>query len=98
MLAGSNQSLHLLPVALCAWAFLTAGCVQPLGPGYRFAARQTEIRASAAAPERLHIRVVDHFDNVGNLPLRSLEVRLPERSNYASQNVRMTIDGQEVSP
>ena len=88
----------MLPVALCAWAFLTSGCVQPLGPGYRFAARQTEIHTSVAAPEQVHIRVVDHFDNVGHFPLRSLEVRLPEGPSYGSQNVRMTIDGKEVSP
>lgn len=96
--AGCKHSLHPFPVALCAWAFLTTGCVQPLGPGYHFAVRQTAIRPSAASPEQLQVRVVDHFDNVGNLPLRSLEVHLPEGSNYGSQNMRVTIDGKEVSP
>src|ERR1700686_4873148 len=83
------------PVAVCAWALLTTGCVQPLGPGYRFAGRQTEIRVSADAPEQLHIRVVDHFDNIGNLPLRSLDVRLPEGPKSGVQDVRATIDGKE---
>jgi hypothetical protein len=85
------------PVALCAWTLLTTGCVHPLGPGYRFAGRQTEIRVSAGAPEQLHIRVVDHFDNVGNLPLRSQDVRLPEGPNHGARDVRVTVDGKEVS-
>jgi hypothetical protein len=73
-------------------------CVQPLGPGFRFADRQMEIRVSAGAAEQVHIRVVDHFDNVGDRPLRSLEVRLPEGVKDGAQNVRMTTDGREVSP
>ena len=72
--------------------------MQPLGSGFRFADRQTEIRASVSPPEALHIRVVDHFDNVGNFPIRFLEARLPEGANYGSQNLRMKIDGQQVSP
>ena len=72
--------------------------MQPLGPGFRFSNRQTEIRASSDAPEKLHIRVVDHFDNVGNLPLRSLEVRLPEGPSLGTGSVRMTMNGKEISP
>jgi hypothetical protein len=93
-----SRSRVFLPAALCASAFLTTSCVQPLGPGFRFAGRQTEIRVSAGAPEHLHIRVVDHFGNVGNHALRSLEVRLPVGPNFGAQNVRMTMDGKEVSP
>ena len=87
----------VLPAALCAWAFLTAGCAQPLGPGFRFAGRQTEIRATADAPDRLHVRVVDHMENAGNRTLRSLEVRMPEGPTFGTQNLRVTIDDKEVS-
>jgi len=72
--------------------------VQPFGPGFRFDARQTEIRASSDAPDRLHIRVVDHLENDGDRTLRSLEVRLPDWPNFGTQNLRVTIAGQEVSP
>ena len=71
--------------------------MQPLGPGFRFAGRQTEIRAPAGAPERLHIRVVDRLENAGDRTLRSLEVRLPEGPNFGTQNLRLTIEGKEVS-
>jgi hypothetical protein len=98
ILAGSKWSPHPFLAALGAWALLTTSCVEPLGPGFRFADRQTEIRVPTGAPEQLHIRVVDRFDNVGNLPLRSLEVRLPEGPNFGAQNVRMTADGKVVSP
>jgi len=74
--------------------------VQPLGPGFRFVDRQTEIRAAAEAPDGagLHVRVVDRFDNAGNRPLRSMEVRLPEGPTFGPQNLRVTIDGREVMP
>jgi hypothetical protein len=88
------------PAALCALAFLTTSCVQPLGPGFRFIDRQTEIRAVSDAPRGalLHIRVVDRFDNAGDRSLRSMEVRLPEGPTFGAQNLRLTVDGREVSP
>ncbi len=83
-----------LPAAVCAGALLTAGCVQPLGPGFHFEGRQAEIRASVGSPDRLHIRVVDHMENDGNRTLRSLEVRLPEGPNFGTQNLHLTVDGK----
>ncbi len=80
-----------------AWAFLGAGCVHPLGPGYQFADRQAEIRVSSAAPGRIHIHVVDELENAGDRPLRSLEVRLPEGPVFGEQNLRVLIEGVEVS-
>ena len=99
-MAGSKWSPRPFPIALCAWAFLTTSCVQPLGPGFRFVDRQTEIRAVAEAPlgAGIHVRVVDRFDNAGNRPLRSMEVRLPEGPTFGLQNLRVTIDGREVLP
>jgi hypothetical protein len=95
-----NREIRLrffFPTALCAWAFLTAGCVQPLGPGFRFTDRKTEIRASADSPDRLHIRVVDRLENSGNRTLRSLEVRIPEGPNFGTQNLRFMVDEKSVS-
>jgi hypothetical protein len=79
---------------------LTTSCVQPLGPGFRFIDRQTEIRALVAGPPGagLHLRTVDRFDNAGDRPLRSIEVRLPEGPTFGSQNLRVTVGGREVSP
>jgi hypothetical protein len=81
------------------WAFLTTSCVQPLGPGFRFVDRQTEIRSLADTPRgaSLHVRVLDRFENAGDRPLRSMEVRLPEGPTFGLLNLRVTIDGHEVS-
>jgi hypothetical protein len=87
----------LFPVALGAWAFLAAGCVHPLGPGYQFANRQAEILVSGAAPGRIHFHVTDELENAGDRPLRSLEVRLPEGPVFGEQNLRVLIEGAEVS-
>jgi hypothetical protein len=73
------------------------GCVQPLGPGFLFSARQTAIRASTAAPGQLHVRVVDHLNNVGDRPLHSLEVHMPQDPSFGVRNFQMIVDGNKVS-
>src|SRR5260370_8661929 len=85
---------------LGAWAFLTTGCVQPLGPGFRFINRQTEIRgvADSASSSGLHIRVVDRFDNAGDRPLRSMEVPLPEGPPFRPRTLRVPIPPPTLSP
>lgn len=95
---GANKGNCSLLLSICAWAFLATSCTQPLGHGYRFAGRQAEIHFSGGAPEQFHVRVVDHFDDVGHLPLRSLDVRLPQGPNYGVQNIRVAVDGKKASP
>jgi hypothetical protein len=85
-------------IVLVACASLAAGCVHPLGPGYQFADRQAEILVSGAAPGRIHFHVADEIENVGDRPLRSLEVRLPEGPMFGEQNLRVVIEGAEISP
>jgi hypothetical protein len=87
----------LLPIALAVWTLLAAGCVHPLGPGYQFAGRQAEILVSGATPDRIHFHVLDELTNAGDRPLRSLDVRLPEGPAYGAQNLRMLVEGAEVS-
>jgi hypothetical protein len=97
MLRAKIRLCILFPVALGAWAFLAAGCVHPLGPGYQFADRQAEILVSGAAPGRIHFHVADELENAGDRPLRSLEVRLPEGPVFGEQNLRVLIEDAEVS-
>src|SRR6202030_887016 len=49
-------------------------------------------------PDRLHVRVAHTLENIGNRPLRLLDVRLPEESAAGSRNLRITIGGKQVSP
>ncbi|HEX4644683.1 MAG TPA: hypothetical protein VH598_03670 [Verrucomicrobiae bacterium] len=92
------RSPIFFPAVLFAGAFLAAGCVHPLGPGYHFPDRQAEILVSSSAPGRIHFQVVDELENAGDRPLRSLEVRLPEGRVFGEQNMRVLIEGAEVSP
>jgi hypothetical protein len=86
------------PAAIAAWAFLAAACVHPLGPGYRFAERQVDIRQSEASPGTLHFHVVDDLNNAGDRPLRALDVRLPESRAFGEQNLRILLEGAELAP
>jgi hypothetical protein len=97
-LLAESRSQIFFGIALVACASLAAGCVHPLGPGYQFADRQSEILVSRAAPGRIHFHVADVLTNAGDRPLRSLEVRLPEGRVFGEQNLRVVIEGVEVSP
>jgi hypothetical protein len=94
----ASRSRILFAISLGVWAFLGAACVQPLGPGYQFTNRQAEIRVSSAAPGHIHLRVVDELENAGDRTLHSLEVRLPEGPAFGEENLRVLIEGSEVSP
>ena len=72
--------------------------MHPLGPGYRFADRQAEVLVSGAAPGRIHFHVADELLNSGDRPLSSVEFRLPEGPAFGAQNLRVVIEGAEVSP
>ena len=96
MLAGTRS--RLFSVAIGALALCVAGCVHALGPGYHFPDRQADIRVSSDSPGRIHIRVVDQLVNAGDRTLHSLEVRLPEGPEFGQRNLRVEIDGTEVSP
>jgi hypothetical protein len=92
-----SRSRIFFGIVLGACTFLAAGCVHPLGPGYQFADRQAEILVSRAAPGRIHFHVADELENSGDRPLRSLEVRLLEGPVFGEQNLRVVIEGAEVS-
>lgn len=68
----------------------------PLGPGFQFSGRQTDIRPVAGAPGTLHIRVVDHLVNAGDRKLASLEVRLPDGPGFGTQNIGVAIAGKNT--
>jgi hypothetical protein len=89
--------LFVLP-AVAAFACFAAGCVHPLGPGFNFDNRQMEVRFSPTPPGSIHFHVVDELDNAGDRTLRSLEVRLPQGLTVGEQNVRVQIEGTQISP
>ncbi len=97
MLAGT-PSRSIYGLALGAALFAATGCVTPLGPGYHFPDRQAEVRVASDSPGRIHIRITDQLVNAGDRTLRSLDVRLPEGPQFGQENLRVQIQGTEVSP
>src|SRR4029077_20675281 len=76
---------------------LLNGCAQPLGPGFRFADRHAEIQAIPEAPAKVHVRVTDRLENVGNRPLSELAAQVSLDAGYRAQNLRVSIDGHEAA-
>ncbi len=72
--------------------------MHPLGPGYHFDDRQTEIRAAGSATGTIHFHVADQLDNIGDRTLRTLEVRLPDARAFGAQNVSVAIEDAPVTP
>jgi hypothetical protein len=97
LLAGT-PSRSICGLALGVALFAAAGCVTPLGPGYHFPDRQADVRVAADSPGRIHIRITDQMVNAGDRPLRSLDVRLPEGPQFGQENLRVQIQGTEISP
>jgi hypothetical protein len=86
------------PIVWSACAFFAAGCSHPLGPGFHFDDRQAEIRFLSGVPESIHFQVADELENAGDRSLRSLEVRLPQGPVFGERNLRVVIEGGQVSP
>jgi hypothetical protein len=97
-LPARTNSRFLPLLAISAALFASAGCVTPLGPGYHFPDRQADVRVAADSPGRIHIRITDQLVNAGDRALRSLDVRLPEGPQFGQENLRVQIQGLEVSP
>ena len=97
-LLAKSRSRILFSVVLGGAAFLASGCVHALGPGFHFNDRQSEIRVSPSEPGRIRFHIADQLQNDGNRTLHSLDVRLPAGPATGAQNLRLLIEGSQVSP
>ena len=78
-------------------ATFSAGCAVPLGPGFRLSSRQTEVAEIAAAPARVHIRVTDVLENIGDRNLAYLDVNLPAGASFGRANLSVRVDERDVA-
>lgn len=74
-----------------------AACAVPLGPGYAVERQQIELRYVAAPGPQLAVRAYYRLRNTGNQPLTLLEVRLPDERAWGRQNLRIHLDGRDIS-
>ena len=87
----------LLPL----WAILfLAGCAVPLGPGFYFRARETQVSEAPETPTRIRVQVTDHLRNAGHRDLSFLDMAVPAGSSFRAANLSIRVDGKdaEVSP
>jgi len=85
--------------ALVVLAFIClSSCAVPLAPGYQIEKQSITVRFVPGAPPHLAIRAQYRLANVGTAPLDSVELGLPSEKGFGLANLRVKIDGREVTP
>jgi hypothetical protein len=75
-----------------------SGCAVPLAPGYSIQKQSLTVHFVPGSPPHLAIRAEYRLANVGNAPLDSIEVGLPDHRGFGRENLRVQVQGREVSP
>ena len=78
---------------LCAFS-----CAVPLAPGYQIIQESQEVRFIPGASPTLHILGRFKLQNTGSGDLTFVDVTLPEARAFGRQNVRVQLNGSEVTP
>ncbi|HEV2298599.1 MAG TPA: hypothetical protein VGR72_08805 [Candidatus Acidoferrales bacterium] len=84
-------------IALSALLCL-ASCAVPLAPGYKIEKQSITAHFVPGAPPHLAIRAEYRLANVGNSNLDSIEVGLPGQKSLGRENLRVQINGRDVTP
>jgi hypothetical protein len=83
------------------WGLLSAstlltGCAVALGPGFHFDSRTAEISPVSSGPIHVHVQLTDELANMGNSPLKYLDVAPPV--TVEAKNLRVHANGPEAQP
>jgi hypothetical protein len=78
-------------IVLCA-----SGCAVPLAPGYHIETETVELSFVDQPKPLLHLRGRYRLENIGNVPLTSLDLIVPEKDFLGRQNLRVTVNGKEA--
>ena len=77
---------------LCAYS-----CAVPLGPGYHVEKETVDLTFVAQPQPRLHFQGHYRLENVGNGPLTSLDVTVPQKDFLGRENLHVTVDGKDAA-
>jgi hypothetical protein len=77
---------------LCAYS-----CAVPLGPGYHVEKETVDLTFVAQPQPRLHFQGRYRLENVGNAPLTSLDVTVPQKDLLGRENLHVTADGKDAA-
>ncbi len=87
----------LLAIGVVLGLVFLCSCAVPFGPGYQIERQQLEARYLATSPAHLHIQATYLLRNIGNSQLGFLEAILPSGPARGRENLRVSVDGREVS-
>lgn len=69
----------------------------PLAPGYAVEKESLEVRYVPGSPPHLAVRAAYQLRNVGNAPLSSISVTLPNEKGTGRDNLKVAVDGREIT-
>ncbi len=92
-----RYSRFLFAPLLAASALFAASCVAPLGPGYTIESQHIRVQFVPAPEPRIRIEAEYVLKNTGNQPLSELELRLPGRQRFHSEEPRATWDATAIT-
>jgi hypothetical protein len=77
---------------LCAYS-----CAVPLGPGYHVEKETVDLTFVAQPLPRLHFQGRYSLENIGDAPLNSLDVTVPQKDFLGRENLHITVDGKDAA-
>lgn len=91
-----RRALAFLVVSLAA--IFTFGCASSFGPGYTVEKQDIQVHFVPGPPPHIAIEAKYELKNTGIRPLSVLELRLPWKRRFKSENVILSWDGRALTP
>ena len=90
------------PLAAASLAFLmllcASNCIAPLAPGYQILKESREVHFVPGPTPELQIHSTYTLLNSGTTNLSFIDVNFPDEKLYGRRNLRVELDGREVTP
>jgi hypothetical protein len=74
-----------------------SACSVPLAPGYAVEKESLEVRFVSGSPPHLAVRAAYQLRNVGNAPLSSVSLTLPDEKGSGRDNLTIAVDGRQIA-
>jgi hypothetical protein len=85
-------------LAVFVAAIFSCSCAAPFGPGYTVEKQDIDVHFEPGPPLRISIKSNYQLKNTGTRSFADLELRLPGRRRFNSQNVSLSWDGRALAP
>ena len=83
----------LATLAALAGSMWIAGCVTPLGPGFRIEGQEINVAYVSGAEPAMRVRAAWQVRNAGNQPLDSVDMELPDAESHDLRDIRVELQG-----